>query len=347
MKVRVHCSSQHQRAHSIKRSVVLLGFISMLLSSMPAFAQGGEHTLYGDVTVDESKVSGLKPLTFDVILYSESGILLARQTTANNGRYRFNNLITGVYLVAIEVENSEIARISVDLRSPILKEVRRDLSLEWRLPGRSTKAGLVSVGDTYVRSAANQKLFQIASQAKARNEYAKAADLFQQIIHADPRDFQAWCELANVHFLQKNVTDAENEYLRAIDAHPKFFLALLNLGRLELSQKRYDVAIEVLRQAVTTMPSSADANYFLGEAYLQNKKGSSAVVYFNEALRLEPREMAEVHLRLALLYNRAGLKQKAAAEYKQFLTKRPNYPERKKLERYIAANKEAETSTKP
>jgi hypothetical protein len=49
--------------------------------------------------------------------------------------------------------------------------------------------------------------------------------------------------------------------------------------------------------------------------------------------------MAEVHLRLAALYNAAGIKDKAAAEYEEFLKKRPKYADRKKLEQYIVDNK--------
>ena len=49
--------------------------------------------------------------------------------------------------------------------------------------------------------------------------------------------------------------------------------------------------------------------------------------------------MAEVHLRLALLYNGAGMKDKAAVEYEEFLRKRPDCADRKKLEKYIAENK--------
>jgi hypothetical protein len=49
--------------------------------------------------------------------------------------------------------------------------------------------------------------------------------------------------------------------------------------------------------------------------------------------------MAEVHLRLALLYNGAGMKDKAVLEYEAFLKKRPDYAERKKLEKYIAENR--------
>ena len=299
----------------------------------------GEHTLYGDLIVDESKVSGLKPLTFDIILYSEAKNLIARQTTSNNGRFRFNNLTVGVYELAIEVENNEIARIRVDMRSPLLKEVRRDIELEWQLPNNSARAGVLSARDTYSRNSSSQKLFTSARRAAEKKEYERAAQLLQQITTVDKKDFQVWFELANIHFLQKKLAEAENEYLTAIDAHPKFFPALLNLGRLELFQKHYDVAIEVLQQAVNVQSDSADANYFLGEAYLQNKRGSSAVVYFNEAMRLDPDGMAEVHLKLARLYDRAGMKDRASAEYEQFLAKKPDYPQRKKLQDYIAANR--------
>jgi tetratricopeptide (TPR) repeat protein len=120
---------------------------------------------------------------------------------------------------------------------------------------------------------------------------------------------------------------------------PKFFLALINLGRLRLMQSNFEGAISVLSEAVVTKPTSAEANYYLGEAYLQIKKGSKAVTYLYEALKLDPIGKAEAHLRLAVLYNGAGMKDKAAAEYEQFLKKKPDYPDHKKLEQYIGANK--------
>ena len=302
-------------------------------------AQTGDHTLYGDLIIDESKITGLRPLSFDVILYTEGKVLVSRQSTPNNGRYRFNNLPVGLYELAIEVENNEIARLTVDLRSPWLKDVRRDIEFEWKLPKDTSAVGVVSARDTYSRNAASQKLFILARKAAEKKQYDKAAQLLEQVITVDAKDFEGWFELANVHFLQKKVVEAENEYLRAIDNHSGFFSALLNLGRLQVFRKQFDVAIQVLSQAVTLRPDSAEANYFLGQAFLQTKRGSAAVTFFNEALRLDPKGMAEVHLQLAWLYNRAGLKDKAAAEYEQFLNKKPDYAERKKLMEYIEANK--------
>jgi hypothetical protein len=53
----------------------------------------------------------------------------------------------------------------------------------------------------------------------------------------------------------------------------------------------------------------------------------------NEAIRLAPIEKAEIHLRLAQLYNGANLKDKAVEEYKLFLGKVPDYKDRDKLDK--------------
>jgi regulator of sirC expression with transglutaminase-like and TPR domain len=78
----------------------------------------------------------------------------------------------------------------------------------------------------------------------------------------------------------------------------------------------------------------------LGEAYLQAKKGSLGIEALDRALNLDPVGMAECHLTKAHLYELAGAKQFASHEYKLFLEKVPQYPERKKLEKYIKENPE-------
>ena len=77
---------------------------------------------------------------------------------------------------------------------------------------------------------------------------------------------------------------------------------------------------------------------------MQAKQGSKAVIALNEAIRLAPDENADLHLRLAALYNAAGAKDRAANEYKLFLAKRPKYPESQKLEKYIKENSQPPAS---
>ena len=306
----------------------------------PTFAQGGGHILYGDMRVDESKATGAKPLSYDLILYNLSRQVVARQTVSSTGRYRFNNLRSGIYDLVVELENSEIARIRVELVSPLATDQRQDINLELRAPvSSSTKPASVSVEDFYKRIPANQKLFERAQAATDKRKYVEAVALFNELLANDPKDFQAWTELGTVYLIEQKPTEAEKAYATAIDIRPGFFLAQMNLGRLRSMQKNFEGAIEPLMAAVKIQPTSADANYYLGEAYLQIKKGSKAVSYLYEAIKLDPIGRADVHLRLATLYNAAGMKDKAAIEYEEFLKKKPDYPDSKKLRDYIAANK--------
>lgn len=324
--------------------LLVLSFTLLIFTSgwldRPALAQGGGHILYGDIKVDESKATGVNRLSYDLILYSLARQVIARQTVSSNGRYRFNNLPSGVYDLAVELENVEVARIRVELVSPLPIDQRQDISLELRAPVTSSvKPVSVSVEDFYQRSPANQKLFERAQAATDKKKYVEAVGLFNELVANDPKDFQAWSELGTVYLIEQKPTEAEKAYANAIDVRPKFFLGLMNLARLRMMQKKFEGAIEPLTAALGINAASADANYYLGEAYLQVKKGSKAVGYLNEALKLDPVGKADAHLRLATLYNAVGMKDKAAIEYDEFLKKKPDYPESKKLKAYIDANK--------
>ena len=313
---------------------------SLAQRGFPPVSRSAGSTVFGDIEVTGAGAEE-KPLTFDLLLYSRSGVNLDRQRVGSKGRYRFNNIPQGDYDIVVEFENTEIWRRHIKLTGP-LTEFRQDIALEWRSGPATVKPRqptVISAEDVYNRQSPNKERFEKAEEAFDKKEYDKAVALFRKIVSDDPQDFQSWTELGTVSLAQKNLDEAEKSYQRATEIRPTFFLGLLNLGRLHLEQKKFDAAIDCLSQAVTLRPSSPEANYFLGEAYLQVKQGSKAVGYLNEAIRLDPIRKADAHLRLAALYNGAGLKEKAAAEYEVFLRKKPDYPERKKLEQYIAANK--------
>ena len=298
-------------------------------------------TLFGDVEVSGETVSDSRALTFDLLLYSRSGVLLDRQKVGSKGRYRFLNVPAGDYDLVIEFENAEVARAQVRLVG-IPTDFQQNVNLEWRpgtLNGKTNKPEVLSAEDMYDRKALNQDRFEKARSAFDKKDYDLAIGLLRQIVAEDHSDFQAWSELGTSYVVQNNLVEAERAYLTATEIRPTFFRALLNLGKVRLLKKDFDGALAVLLQSVTAKPASAEANYFTGEAYLQLKKGSKAVTHLYEALRLEPIKMADAHLRLATLYNGAGMKEKAAAEYEQFLKKKPDYPDRAKLEKYISDNK--------
>ncbi len=321
---------------SIYKAVIAL----FLLIGSAFLVQGQSNfSLYGDLKVDETKVKGLQPSSFEIILQSERLTTVGRQTVPKNGRYRFENLSAGNYYVVVMVESEQITSIRVRLSGIVGTDVRQDINLEWKpnVSARTERPAVVSAIH-YSRTAERQSMFENAEEATSKKEYDKARSLLERLTSADERDFEAWTELGTVEFVLKDVRTAEKHYLKATEIEPSFMLAWLNLGKMEISEKNYSRAVEILTKAVSLPPPSAEANYFLGEAYLGTGKGSKAVAFMNEALRIEPLARAEIHLRIAAIYDSVGLKDLAAAEYRQFLQKRPGYKDRKKLDKYIAEN---------
>jgi len=329
----------HMRKTAIRLCVLLLWASCLAtISTEWVVAQGRGYMIWGDVNVDVSKADVPGPPRLYLILYNRVNLIVARQAVTPHGRYRFTNLTAGEYDLAVEVETGEITRFHFNLNGSPGSDYRQDLQFEWKTkpsPARS-KPGTISAADVYSRSSVNQALFQKAEEAADKKKYDQAASLLNQIVDNDKLDFQAWTLLGTVYLLQEKSADAERAYLSATGVKPTFALALLDLGKLRSSQKKFDEAIEPLTRAVESQPQSAEANLLLGEAYIQIRKGSKAIGYLNEATRLG---RSEAHLRLGWLYNAAGMKDKAATEYEEFLRKKPDYADRKKLEEYISANK--------
>jgi tetratricopeptide (TPR) repeat protein len=320
--------------------VVLFGVCA---ASVLAFQS---HTLYGDFKVDENKGAGIPPLSYTLTLYAlqGNGLAIARTTATANGRYRFNNIPNGEYELSVESGGSEVARINILLQERRSTDIRRDIALEVKSDLAGAAAGAAAGAVIYSRKPAAAADFKAAQQAVAAKNYAAAAGFLRNVVAENPTDFEAWTELGTVLFRQGNLDEAGKAFQQTLKVRPDFMLALVNLGKLQLARKQNEAAVATLSKAVQLQPQIAEAQFCLGEAYLQVKLGSKAVVHLNEALRLDPDGMADAHLRLAALYHGAGYKDRAAAEYEQYLKKRPDSADKEKLLKYVGDNKKSGAS---
>ncbi len=296
-------------------------------------------TVSGKVAIDGYPSGEARPPIF-VAAYNRARLIVRRQVSTG-GNYSLGDVPREGSTITVEIDNTEVA--SRVLATSPANVIYQDFTINWlQFPGAKAKPGVVAVGPIYERSRENQEQFDraVADLKKGSTESAIAG--LNLVVTNDSKDYLAWTQLGNAYFIKKNTKNAEQAYSKAIAEQPKYALALLNAGKLYLSQNNFEKAIEILTKAVEFEPLSADAQQYLGEAYLGIKKGSKAVGYLYEALRLAPIEKAEVHLRLAALYNGAGLKPRASSEYKKFLEKVPSYDRRKDLEKYIAENPPAQ-----
>ncbi len=271
-----------------------------------------------------------------VVVYTNGG-RVARRQVASNGSYTLIGIARIFSTLVVEVNNEEAASFQIipTIGDIIYQDATIDLA---QVQTFKPKNGVISAKTYYRRSDENQKLFDQADDFYNNKKPDEAIRILKDLLEKDPKDFAAEVQLGNVYFLKGKNDLAEIAYRKALEDNPDFTLAMLNLGRLYLLEKNGEKAIEILTKAVAAEPNSADAQHFLGEAYLFIKKGSKAVAYLNEAIRLNPIGKADIHLRLAALYIGAGLKERAALEYKMFLEKVPKYEEKARLEQYIKEN---------
>lgn len=298
--------------------------------------QIGQPAIYGQVVIKKLNRDDKKPVVHVSLL--EGGSQIGRVQTNDAGYYYFLTAPRGNDTLVFEVDNNEVGRVILNAAVGVSRNIRQDFTIDWAEFQRRNTVEIISTKDAYPRTPESDKAFANAMLRVKEKKFDQANVLLQDILAKDPKDFVAWTELGTSYFKQSSLDNAEACYFKAIELKKDYFLALINLGQLYIERRQFDNAILVLSNAVKVSHDSADAHHFLGEAYLQVKKGSSAEFHFKEALRLSPMEKADVHLRLAALYDAAGLKGKASSEYKLFLVKRPDYSQKAQLEKYIADN---------
>lgn len=297
--------------------------------------KAGTIIVSGKITLDGLPVGQPKPAVY-VAAYI-NGRLIVRRQAAESGSFILNEVPRGESVIVVEIDHADVA--SRQLNYTPTANVYQDFTINWtQVVDAKTKSGVVTVRPDYQRKEQDQDRFDHALSDIKKGKNDAAISGLKAILANDPKDFEAWSQLGNAYFLNKDTKNAESAHLKAIAAKPDHTYALVNLGKLYLSQNENDKAIDILSKSVAADPASPDAQQYLGESYLAVKKGSKAVGYLNEAIRLAPLEKAEVHLRLAALYHAAGLKRKASAEYQKFLGKVPEYARRDELKEYIAEN---------
>ncbi|MBP6004171.1 MAG: tetratricopeptide repeat protein [Pyrinomonadaceae bacterium] len=304
----------------------------------PGANPGQDATLSGSVVVQGLDESADAP-KLSVAVFA-NGAFISRQPIKNRGSFIFNGIPRNGVSIIVELDKQEIGRYQIGVLNPPPLTNRQDVILTAAQFNQviNRRNEVIAVINAYQRTPENQKAFEKALSLNKEKKADAAQKSLRQLLTADANDFVAWTELGNIQFNGEKYADAESSYGKAIALKADFGPALLNLGKLYISQKKFDNAIEVLEKAVAISPVSADVNHYLGESYLQAKKGNKAVVYLNKAIQLAPLDKAEIHLRLAALYNAANLKDRASNEYKQYLAKVPDHPDRAKFEKYIVDN---------
>jgi tetratricopeptide (TPR) repeat protein len=296
--------------------------------------------VYGIVKVTGSE-SAVRTTKVTISLTSGSRTV-ASANINESGTYCFRDIDGSGATLILEVEGREVGRETLEtVPGNAPKQFRRDFEIEISGTAAKTKPGVVSAKYPYTRSEKQEKLYADAGASISRKDLDGAEKMLRKIVEADKGDFWAWAKLGTIYLERNNLADAETSLRSSLRANPEFVPAAINLGNLYLIEKKYDQAIETLATAAKNDPEAARVFQLLGEAYILAQKEALGIEALYKAILLEPDNMADSHLLLAWVFDRAGDKKSASREYKTFLEKKPDHPDAKKFAQYIKDNPEA------
>ena len=180
-----------------------------------------------------------------------------------------------------------------------------------------------------------RKLYEQALDDVKKHQDGGAAKL-EEAIKVFPDYYDALSLLGGIYFEQKAFDTAASYYLRAIAINPRSFIVNYNLAFSLYQLRRYPEAVKAAEAAKSLDQSSIAALLLYGSIVRINGDYPNAEVELKKADSLAKGKNADVHMQLALLYNRTNRNQDAVSELKTYLKLEPDSPDRKKIEDLIA-----------
>ncbi len=149
------------------------------------------------------------------------------------------------------------------------------------------------------------KLLAQAIHAHGLGQWSEAAELCQEILHADPNQPRAWHLLGIIAHQAGNSRMACDSIRRAIHLDPEFATACSDLGNVLIQLGELDAAITWYRRAIEISPDFPAAHNNLGNAYQMSESPHEAIACYRKAIELQP-DYAEAHRNLGSAFRRTG-----------------------------------------
>jgi len=157
-------------------------------------------------------------------------------------------------------------------------------------------------------------------------QFQQAEQIYRQVLHADPRNADAW-HLLGVIGSQANQHEVAVDLIRrAIELNPNSTVFHANLGAAYQKLKRFDKAVTCYRRALELNPNNAEAHNNLGVGFQSQGDLATAEACFRRALTHNP-DYADAHSNLGNVLQARGEPAEALACHQRALQLKPGYAE--------------------
>src|SRR5579859_6268308 len=127
-----------------------------------------------------------------------------------------------------------------------------------------------------------------AAQLHQAGRLQEAVDLYQEILRAEPRDWEVQYNMGNALRMLGKFGEAMQAYILAIRHRPDFAQAHNDLGVALAEIGRWQDATAALRRAVVLLPELTGAYNALGIAHKEQGRAAEAIPCFDRALACHP-----------------------------------------------------------
>jgi tetratricopeptide (TPR) repeat protein len=245
--------------------------------------------------------------------------------TNKQGEFHIENLSEGIYYVEAATDDHKFEPVTekVSLGRGIVKVLTIELR-DTKTPVAINPARVVSVAELrqMVPDAA-KKEYSLGLKSVKDGDIPQAAAHFQQAISFYPEYLAARNDLGAQYLKLKRLDEAEKLFQAVLEADPKNFNAKFNLGLVRIERKDYLGAIAELRQAIAIDSTRPVASLWVGVALLESGDLVSAEPMLTKALVMGGSECVAAHYHLARIYLMRGDKAGALREVRAYLEDAP------------------------
>ena len=171
-----------------------------------------------------------------------------------------------------------------------------------------------------------REMLDRAMQLHREGQFAAAASLYREILHAEPHDFDATNLLGSICLRQGEIDEALAIIGRALQINPQSVEAQLNFGYALSHLNRLDEAMASFRRAIEIRPDFAEAHGAIAMLSVALERHDEAVASWRRAIEIEPGS-AELHNNLGAALSELGRYDEAVASYWRAIGLRPESAE--------------------
>lgn len=321
--------------------IALLACAFLTTGGGSVFAQGGRNAING--VVMNAKGEPLNRLRVE--LQNEVEMFVAYTYTDATGRYQFQNLSQGTFIIKVHSDGKYIGQASrvvlQAIRTGTAHYEQVDFALK-EIPVRRDSTISSNTGTTFVQEIPEnaRKIFERAiKQFEVEKESSKGLESLREAIRLFPNYYNALERLGIELVRLQQYDEARSLLAQAVKINRAGAPALYGLGVSEFHLQHTAEAIEALRQSIVIAPDSSNSafeHFYLGLAYWRLNKHSDAEPHLKKAGELGGTNIPpDIHMYLAQYYSESGRSREAADELELFLKLVPNAKDAEKIRNLV------------